>query len=70
MHGRQRALGMCPPQARAITRFRLLKDFLDRYPVQASGGRQHLEYWTPAEDLPAFNAAIVGEIKVIAAFPA
>jgi hypothetical protein len=27
------------------------------------------EYWIPAEDLPEFNAAIVGEIKVVAEFP-
>ena len=52
-----------------VTRFRVLKDFLDRYQVQEAGGKQHLEYWIPAEDLPAFNAAIVGEIEVIAAYP-
>jgi hypothetical protein len=37
--------------------------------VRKAGGRSHLEYWIPAEDLPAFNAAIVGEIEVIAEFP-
>jgi hypothetical protein len=52
-----------------VTRFRILKDFLDRYQVQEAGGTQHLEYWIPAEDLPAFNAAIVGEIEVIAEYP-
>lgn len=29
----------------------------------------HQEYWIPAEYLDAFNAAIVGEIKVTASFP-
>jgi hypothetical protein len=29
----------------------------------------HLEYWIPAEDLDAFNAAIVGLIEVIHSFP-
>ena len=45
------------------------KALLDRYEVQEAGGREHLEYWIPAEDLPAFNAAIVGEIEVIAEYP-
>lgn len=51
-----------------VTRFEVLKAFLDRYPVQEAGGRAHLEYWVPAEDLAAFNGAIVGEIKVTAEF--
>src|SRR5580704_8562577 len=51
-----------------VTRFRVLRAFLDRYQVQDAGGRAHREYWIPAEDLPAFNAAIVGEIEVIAEF--
>lgn len=52
-----------------VTRFRVAKRFLDRYAAREAGGRTHLEYWIPAEDLPAFNAAIVGEIEVIAEFP-
>jgi hypothetical protein len=52
-----------------VTRFRVSKVFLDQYEVQAAGGRDHLEYWIPAEDLPAFNAAILGEIDVIAEYP-
>lgn len=51
-----------------VTRFRVRRDFLDAYPVQEAGGRSHLEYWIPAEDLPAFNAAIIGEIEVTAEF--
>ena len=51
-----------------VTRFQIRKDFLDRYQVQSAGGRAFLEYWIPAEDLPAFNAAIVGEIEVTASF--
>jgi hypothetical protein len=38
--------------------------------VQEAGGSSHLEYWIPAQDLPAFNAAIIGEIEIIAAFGA
>ena len=52
-----------------VTRFEVLKSFLDHYDVQEAGGRAHREYWIPAEDLPAFNAAIVGEIEVVAEFP-
>ena len=52
-----------------VTRFRVSTRFLRQYPVHEAGGRSHLEYWIPAEDLPAFNAAIVGEIEVVARFP-
>src|SRR5882757_6078946 len=48
-----------------VTRFEVRKDFLDRYAVQEAGGRAHLEYWIPAEDLNDFNAAIVGRIEVV-----
>jgi hypothetical protein len=51
-----------------VTRFDVDKAFLDGYQVQEAGGRAHLEYWIPAEDLPCFNAAIVGKIEVVAEF--
>jgi hypothetical protein len=51
-----------------VTRFAVRRDFLDLYPVQQAGGRQHLEYWIPAADLEAFNAAILGRIEVVAEF--
>ena len=51
-----------------VTRFEVRRDFIERYEVREAGGRAHLEYWVPAEDLPAFNAAIVGEIVVTAEF--
>ena len=52
-----------------VTRFEVQRAFLDRYEPQQAGGRDHLEYWIPAEDLDAFNAAIIGEIEVIREFP-
>jgi hypothetical protein len=52
-----------------VTRFEVRKDFLDRYDVEIAGGRAHREYWIPAEDLPAFNEAIVGLIEVTERFP-
>lgn len=52
-----------------VTRFAVRRDYLDGYAVQEAGGRAHLEYWIPAEELPAFNQAIVGEIEVVRRFP-
>ena len=51
-----------------VTRFEVRRDFLARYDAQEAGGRAHLEYWIPAEDLAAFNEAIVGKIEVILEF--
>ena len=51
-----------------VTRFDVLKSFLDRYDVQEAGGRAHLEYWIPAEDMSAFNDAIVDKIVVTQKF--
>jgi hypothetical protein len=52
-----------------VTRFRVRRAFLDRYEIREAGGRSHLEYWIPAEELADFNAAIIGEIEVVASFP-
>lgn len=51
-----------------VTRFRVRRDFLRRYEAREVGGRAHREYWIPADELDAFNAAIVGEIEVTAEF--
>jgi hypothetical protein len=51
-----------------VTCFQVRRSFLDNYDIQNAGGSAHLEYWIPAQDLPQFNAAIVGEIKVVAEF--
>ena len=52
-----------------VTRFEVKRSFIQKYDVQEAGGRSHLEYWIPAEDLDAFNAAIVGLIEVVRSFP-
>ena len=52
-----------------VTRFAVRQDFLDHYPIQEAGGSAHLEYWIPAEELAAFNEAIVGKIEVTATYP-
>jgi hypothetical protein len=51
-----------------VTRFEVSKAFLDRYETQLAGGREHQEYWIPAEDLDGFNQSIVGRIEVVAEF--
>ncbi len=51
-----------------VTRFAVRADFLAAYPAKVVGGREHEEYWIPAEDLEAFNAAIAGRIEVIAEY--
>jgi hypothetical protein len=52
-----------------VTRFEVQRAFLARYRIEEAGGRAHREYWIPAEDLSAFNAAIVGEIEIVHRFP-
>jgi len=52
-----------------VARFEVKRDFIAKYDVQEAGGRSHLEYWIPAEDLDAFNAAIIGVIEVVQSFP-
>lgn len=52
-----------------VTRFEVRKDFLDKFDVQLAGGRDHAEYWIPAEELDELNAAIVGLIEVTRTYP-
>ncbi|HWU14479.1 MAG TPA: hypothetical protein VN157_10770 [Caulobacter sp.] len=51
-----------------VTRFAVSADFLAGFDKKVVGGREHEEYWIPAEDLPLFNAAIEGQIEVIDSF--
>jgi len=51
-----------------VTRFRVRSDFLAAYRVETVGARIHQEYWIPAEEMDAFNAAIDGPIEVISEF--
>jgi hypothetical protein len=51
-----------------VTAFEVRRDFLAPYEPQQVGGRAHREYWIPADDLAAFNAAIAGRIRVTAEF--
>lgn len=51
-----------------VTRFQVARAYLDGYSPQVAGGRDFMEYWIPAEDIDAFNAAIIGPIEVIAEY--
>lgn len=51
-----------------VTQFDVRTDFLSKYRVEIAGGREHQEYWIPAEDLDDFNQAIIGPIEVIDTF--
>ncbi|WP_344655152.1 ADP-ribosylation/crystallin J1 [Catenulispora subtropica] len=53
-----------------VTRFRVETATARRYPTQVAGGAGHLELWVPAEELEAFNAAIVGRIEIVAEYSA
>lgn len=45
-----------------VTRFQVPGSFLSQFDIQQAGGRDVLEYWIPAEQLPEFNASIAGPI--------
>lgn len=51
-----------------MTKFRVRKDFIDRYEIQQMGGENHTEWWIPADDLDELNRNIVGLIEVIGVF--
>jgi hypothetical protein len=53
-----------------VTRFDVDAGYLSRFEVQYAGGRDHAEYWIPAEQLEDFNEHVVGNIEVIAEFRA
>lgn len=49
----------------AVTSFWVTRDFLRSYEVHQVGGPTAREYWIPAGEVDAFNAAIVGSIDVV-----
>lgn len=51
-----------------VTRFKVRLEYLASFEVQRVGGNIHHEYWIPADQIDAFNAAIVGTIEVIAEY--
>lgn len=51
-----------------VLKFDVATDYLAQFEIHEVGGRDRREYWIPAEDLPAFNAAIVGTIDLLHEF--
>lgn len=51
-----------------VLEFYVKKSFLDKYNIETAGGNAHQEYWIPAEDLEAFNDAILGRIWKIQSY--
>lgn len=51
-----------------VTRFEVRRSFLDNYEVHQVGGETIVEYWIPADDLPALNASIIGRIEVVSEY--
>jgi hypothetical protein len=46
-----------------VTCFQMWHSFLNTYAAQNAGGLAHSEYGSPAEEMAAFNKAIIGEIE-------
>lgn len=53
-----------------VTQFAVETSYLSRFDLHAVGGREHQEYWTPADELAEFNGHVVGEIEVVEQFVA
>jgi hypothetical protein len=51
-----------------VLRFAVDAAFLANYERKVVGGREHEEYWIPAEELDGFNRAIVGKIEIVGRF--
>lgn len=49
-----------------VLRFVVEDGYIAGHQVHEAGGREHLEYWIPAEELTEFNDHLVGPIEVIA----
>jgi hypothetical protein len=51
-----------------VLRFCVHRSYIDRHDSHEAGGRNHREYWIPAEELEELNDNIVGLIDVIHEF--
>lgn len=51
-----------------VVRFAIDGGYIADFEIHQVGGRVHLEYWIPAEELDEFNRHIVGLIEIIATF--
>lgn len=47
-----------------VTEFEIPENYFNQFEVQNVGGDLHNELWVPSENLPEFNAQIVGPIQI------
>ncbi len=53
-----------------VTRFDVRTEYLAQFDEHVAGGRDHTEYWIPAERLNELNDNIVGRIMIVAEYHA
>ena len=51
-----------------VAKFEIDSNYLAQFPMKQVGGKEHTEYWIPAEQLAEFNTKIIGQIEVINTF--
>ena len=51
-----------------VLQFEVRMEYLAKLSILKAGGREHLEYWIPAEQMSEFNQNIVGKIEVVAEY--
>jgi hypothetical protein len=51
-----------------VLEFEVDAGYASRFERQVVGGREHEEFWVPAEELAEFNSHILGEIRILEAF--
>lgn len=51
-----------------VTEFDVDAEYLARFEIKKVGGKEHLEYWIPTDELEEFNRHIQGHIRVISKF--
>lgn len=51
-----------------VTRFAVVRPYVDQFEEHQVGASMHRELWVPAEELDAFNQHIVGQIEFVAAY--
>ncbi len=56
------------PPCGFITKFDVNDEYIKQFEIQIVGARENAELWIPAENLTEFNANILGEITIEAAY--
>ena len=49
--------------------FLVKRSFVDSYSLEKVGGKNHTEWWIPAEKMTELNDSIVGKIEMIGRYP-